>query len=88
VKCEMYPENRFSFGLTFELIPFYNKLFYDCRQFSKGNGFKFCWYKHFKICIRKAEGSKIYSFKSFDDLYDFEKKFSDIKTRLNDSNDE
>jgi hypothetical protein len=71
-----------------ELIPFYNKLFYDCRQFSKGNGYKFCWYKHFKIGIRKAEGSKIYSIKSFDELYDFEKKFADIKNRLDNSNHE
>jgi hypothetical protein len=69
-----------------ELTPFYNKLSFECRKVKKEFDYKFCWFKNGKVMLKKAEKSKIYSFKSFLDLENFVIKLNKIKNNINDSN--
>jgi hypothetical protein len=55
-----------------ELIPYYNKLLYDCRQYKKVNQYKHTWYSDGKICLRQTDDSKIYRFRSFDEFKNFQ----------------
>jgi hypothetical protein len=69
-----------------ELTPFYNKLSYECRKLKKEFGYKFCWFKNGKVLLRKAENSKIYSFRSFLDLDNHKIKLNSIRNNIKNNN--
>jgi hypothetical protein len=69
-----------------ELTAYYNKLAFETRKLKKELNFQYCWFKDSRILLRKTTKSKIYSFRSFEDLDAFKIKYKEITTNLDESN--
>jgi hypothetical protein len=63
-----------------ELIPFYNKLFYDCRQFSKGNGYKFYGKNISKFAFAKEKALQYIHLNHLTNFMIFKRNFLILKT--------
>jgi len=68
-----------------ELTAYYNKLAYETRILKKDLQFQYCWFKNFRMLIRKTQNSRIYSFRSFEDLEEFKCKMKEIEISLDET---
>lgn len=64
------PGNKQPFYVDEHLPPSGKKLFFQAREFSKQNGFKFCWVNNSKIYLRKEKGTKQFIINSEQSLLD------------------